>query len=86
MSFAVRDDIVQLVFGRGRDFFRDERWPAKVAPFGIFPMTLRAVADKTRIRDEGCVRRRGLAESCVKHEEGETQCDCKVGCFQVEPR
>jgi hypothetical protein len=64
VTFAVSNDVAQLVGGGGRDFVRDEGRPAEVAPFRIFSVTLRAVIYEDMIRGQGRVRRLGLAQSC----------------------
>jgi hypothetical protein len=84
VTFAVSDDVAQLVGGSSCDFLRDERRPAEVAPLGHFAMTLRAVIHEDRIRGQRRIRRLTLADS-VKHEEHKTHADCRMKRLQVKP-
>ena len=58
----------------------------KVAPLGVFPVTLRAVGNEDRIRGQGRIRRRRLAVGCSEREEEEgTHGDGELRRFHFEP-
>jgi hypothetical protein len=84
VTFAVSDDVAQLVGGSSCDFLRDERRPAEVPPLGHFAMTLRTVIHEDRIRGLRRIRRLTLDDS-VKHEEHKTHANCRMKRLQLKP-
>jgi hypothetical protein len=64
VAFAVGDDVAQVFRGGGRGFLGDKRWPAKMAAFGGFSMTLRAIFQIDRVREQARVPGRILGEGC----------------------
>lgn len=83
---AVRDDVMQVIGGRGACFFGHQRWPPKAPALGRFPVALRAILLEYRVRREASFRRRRLRRKCNGQENQTAKKETESENLQAKPR